>query len=237
LSCVLIVKQIEKDVSFAIWRFYPMTKVVGYIRVSSDKQDLEKQQHLLWQYAQTHQLLIDEFVRVEISSQKSLGERRIEELLAKLESGDTLLVAELSRLGRNMLETLNLVNELIQQEIQLIFVRQPELSTNGPHGQLLLAIYGYIAQTERAYISLRTKQGLAAARAQGKVLGRPKGSKNKDRALDPFRVEILGYLRQGLNIASIMKLINPQLEEPVTYNTYRYYVQTEDDLCQAWQAK
>ncbi len=111
-----------------------MTKVVGYIRVSSDKQDLEKQQHLLWQYAQTHQLLIDEFVRVEISSQKSLGERRIEELLAKLESGDTLLVAELSRLGRNMLETLNLVNELIQQEIQLIFVRQPELSTNGPHG-------------------------------------------------------------------------------------------------------
>ncbi len=102
---------------------------------------------------------------------------------------------------------------------------------------MLLAIYGYIAQTERAYISLRTKQGLAAARAQGKVLGRPKGSKNKDRALDPFRVEILGYLRQGLNIASIMKLINPQLEEPVTYNTYRYYVQTEDDLCQAWQAK
>ncbi len=214
-----------------------MTKVVGYIRVSSDKQNLEKQQHLLWQYAQGHQLLIEEFVQVEISSQKSLRERRVEELLAKLQSGDTLLIAEFSRLGRNMLETLNLVNELIQREIQLIFVRQPELSTNEPHGQLLLAIYSHFAQTEREYISLRTKQGLAAARAQGKVLGRPKGSRNKDRVLNPFRSEILGYLERGLNIASIMKLINPQLEGPVTYNTYRYYVRTEDELLRAWRAK
>ena len=176
-----------------------MKKVIGYIRVSSDKQDLEKQKHLLWQYAQTRQLLIHEFVRVEISSQKSLRERRIEELLLKLEAGDTLLVAELSRLGRNMLETLVLVNELARRDIQIIFVRQPELSTDGPHGQLLLAIYGHFAQTEREYISLRTKQGLAAARAQGKVLGRPMGSKNKHRVLDPFKSEILGYLKQGLS--------------------------------------
>jgi DNA invertase Pin-like site-specific DNA recombinase len=212
-------------------------KVVGYIRVSSDKQDLEKQQHLLWQYAHAHQLLIDEFVRVEISSLKSLRDRRIEELLSMLEAGDTLLVAELSRLGRNMLETLNLIDELIQREVQLIFVRQPELSTDGPHGQLLLAIYGHFAQTEREYISMRTKQGLAAARAQGKVLGRPKGSKNKERVLDPFKSEILGYLKKGLNIASIMKLINPHLAQPVTYNTFRYYVRTEDDLRRVWQAQ
>jgi DNA invertase Pin-like site-specific DNA recombinase len=212
-------------------------RVVGYIRVSSDKQDLEKQQHLLWQYAHAHQLLIDEFVRVEISSQKSLRDRRIEELLSMLEAGDTLLVAELSRLGRNMLETLNLIDELIQREVQLIFVRQPELSTDGPHGQLLLAIYGHFAQTEREYISMRTKQGLAAARAQGKVLGRPKGSKNKERVLDPFKSEILGYLKKGINIASIMKLINPHLAQPVTYNTFRYYVRTEDDLRRVWQAQ
>ena len=86
---------------------------------------------------------------MEISSQKNLRERRIEQILSKLETDDTLLVAELSRLGRNMLETLNMVNELIQREIQLIFVRQPELSTDGPHGQLLFVIYGYFAQTER----------------------------------------------------------------------------------------
>jgi DNA invertase Pin-like site-specific DNA recombinase len=212
-----------------------MGKVVGYIRVSSDKQDLEKQQHLLWQYAQAHQMLIHEFIRVEISSKKSLRERRIEELLSKMETGDTLLVAELSRLGRNMLETLNLVNELIQREIQLIFVRQPELSTDGPHGQLLFAIYGHFAQTEREYISMRTKQGLAAARAQGKVLGRPKGSKNKERVLDPHKDRILEYLEMRLNLAAIMKLVNPELDNPVTYNTFRYFVQHEKDLLNAWQ--
>jgi DNA invertase Pin-like site-specific DNA recombinase len=84
---------------------------------------------------------------------------------------------------------------------------------------------------------MRTKQGLAAARAQGKVLGRPKGSKNKERVLDPFKSEILGYLKKGINIASIMKLINPHLAQPVTYNTFRYYVRTEDDLRRVWQAQ
>jgi len=212
-------------------------QVIGYMRVSSDKQDLEKQKHLLWQYAHSQQIVIDTFVQVEMSTQKSQRERRIEELLALLQAGDLLLVAELSRLGRNMLETLLLVNTLLEKDVQIVFVRQPELSTNGRHGQLLLAIYGHFAQTEREYISLRTKQGLAAARAQGKVLGRPKGSKNKQRVLDPFKAEILRYLQQGLNIASIMKLINPKLPQPVTYNTYRYYVKTEAVLRRAWRAK
>lgn len=212
-------------------------KVIGYIRVSSDKQDWDKQRHLLWEYAQAHQPLIQEFVRGEISATKSLRERRLDELLAMLTEGDTLLVAELSRLGRNMLETLNLGHALIEKGVTLIFVRQPELSTDGPHGQLLLAIYGHFAQTEREYISLRTKQGLAAARAQGKVLGRPKASKNKERVLDPFRTEILDYLTKGLTIATIMKLVNPRLPEPVTYNTYRYYVRHEKELRQVWQSR
>ena len=116
-------------------------------------------------------------------------------------------------------------------------MRQPELSTDGPHGQLLFAIYGYFAQTEREYISMRTKQGLAVARAQGKVLGRPKGSKNKERVLDPHKNRILEYLEMGLNMAAIMKLVNPQLEEPVTYNTFRYFVKHEKDLQNAWQAQ
>jgi DNA invertase Pin-like site-specific DNA recombinase len=76
-------------------------KVVAYIRVSTDKQDLDKQKHLLLEYAQAHQLLINEFIGVEISSQKSREARRIDELLSRLEAGDVLLVAELSRLGRN----------------------------------------------------------------------------------------------------------------------------------------
>jgi DNA invertase Pin-like site-specific DNA recombinase len=212
-------------------------RVIGYVRVSTDQQDVEKQKHLLLEHAQANRLLIDEFVRAEVSSRKSAKERRIDELLSKLEEGDVLLVAELSRLGRNMLQTLNIINELSELGIQISFVRQPELSTTGPHTKLLMAIYSYFAETEREYISLRTKQGLAAARAKGKKLGRPKGSRNKERVLDPHRDQILEYLQMGLNLASVMKIINPQLEEPITYNSYRYFVQREEDLFQAWKGQ
>lgn len=173
--------------------------VIGYIRVSTDTQDLEKQRHLLLEYAQRHQLLIGEFINVEVSSRKDTKERRIDELLAKLDDGDTLIVAELSRLGRNMLETLNTINRLGEQGVRIIFVRQPELSTLGSHTKLLLAIYSYFAEAEREYISVRTKQGLAAARASGKKLGRPKGSRNRVRLLDPFRDQIKEYLGIGLH--------------------------------------
>jgi DNA invertase Pin-like site-specific DNA recombinase len=212
-------------------------KVIGYVRVSTDKQDVEKQKHLLLQYAQTNQLLINEFIHAEVSSTKSTKERRIDELSNKLTAGDLLLVVELSRLGRNMLQTLNIINELSERGVKITFVRQPELSTTGSHGKLLLAIYSYFAETERAYISLRTKQGLAAAKAKGKQLGRPKGSRNQDRVLDPYRATILEYLEMGVNLAAVMKLINPRLEKPLTYNSYRYFVQHEEALLKAWDAQ
>lgn len=209
--------------------------VIGYIRVSTDKQDLEKQRHLLLDYAQREQLLVNEFIHAEVSSMKSTKERRIDELRSKLQSGDILLVAELSRLGRNMLETLNIINELGENGISIIFVRQPELSTTGPHTKLLLAIYSYFAEAEREYISIRTKQGLAAAKANGKRLGRPEGSRNKDRALDPYREQIKSYLQMGLNMASIMKIINNQRERQISYNSFKYFVQHEDDLLKLWR--
>jgi DNA invertase Pin-like site-specific DNA recombinase len=212
-------------------------KVIGYVRVSTDKQDVEKQKHLLLQYAQSHQMLISEFIHAEVSSRKDVKERRIDELLVKLTQGDVLLVAELSRLGRNMLQTLNIINELSEQGVRIAFVRQPELSTTGHQDKLLLAIYSYFAEAEREYISLRTRQGLAAVKAQGKTLGRPRGSRNKERVLDPYKQQIRDYLKMGLNLAAIVKIINPQLDKPITYNSYRYFVQRDEDLFRAWQTQ
>ena len=199
---------------------------VGYIRVSTDEQDLGKQKHLLLEYAQQNRLIIDRFIEAEVSSRKTPQERRIVELSDLLKSGDHLIVAELSRLGRNMLETLNIITALNERGIHITFVRQPELSTTGPHGKLLLAIYSYIAETERDFISMRTRQGLAAARASGKLLGRPKGSRNKTGSvLTPFTEQIRAYLKLGLSVSNIQKLINPLLERGVTHNTFRYFVQ------------
>ena len=212
-------------------------KVIGYIRVSTDKQDLEKQRHLLLDYAQRNQLQVNKFIHAEASSRKDTKDRRIDELLTKLTKGDMLLVAELSRLGRNMLETLNIINELSQNGVSIVFIRQPELSTIGTHTKLLLAIYSYFAEVEREYISMRTKQGLAAARAKGKLLGRPKGSRSKNHILDPYREQIKEYLQMDLNLASIMKIVNNQLERSISYNTLKYFVQHDEELLPLWKAQ
>ena len=209
--------------------------ILGYIRVSTDKQNLENQKHKILEYAHSHKLTIDEFVELEISSKGDLKKRKIDELYLKLHSGDTLICTELSRLGRNMLEILNLIERFNSAGIKLIFVNQPELSTNqnSALSSLLLAIYGYFAQTEREIISERTKQGLAAAKASGKQLGRPKGAKAKVRVLDPFNLEILGLLNMDVAQSSILKIINTKLDKPVTITSLRYHIENTKDLAKA----
>jgi DNA invertase Pin-like site-specific DNA recombinase len=211
-------------------------KVIGYTRVSSDKQDLQKQEHLLLKYAQQQGLRVNDFIRVEISSRKDTKERRIDELLEWLDDGDVLLVAEVSRLGRNMFEVIDIIHQLGENGVEVIFIRQPELSTVGPHRKLLLAIYSYFAEAEREFISVRTKQGLAAAKASGKKLGRPKGSRDKERVLDPHREQMKEYLDLGLSLRRIRTIINPQLERPISYPAYRYFVRQDPELFRAWAA-
>jgi DNA invertase Pin-like site-specific DNA recombinase len=209
-------------------------QVIGYIRVSTEEQDLAKQEHLLLKHAQQHGMHIDDFIQVEISSRHNARQRRIDELLMRLSQGDVLLVAELSRLGRNMFEVINLINQLNANGVQLIFVRQPELSTAGPHGKLLLAIYSYFAEAERDFISVRTQQGLAAARAKGKKLGRPQGSRDKVRVLDPYRGQIQAYLQLKIPLRRIRSILNPQLERPISYPAYRYFVRQDPELLDLW---
>ncbi len=208
---------------------------IAYLRVSTDDQDLHQQEHLLLKYAQQQRIHIDQFIRVEVSTRKSLRQRRIEELVSLLTDGDTLIVAELSRLGRNMFETLDLINMLTGMGVRIIFVRQPELSTTGSHAKLLLAIYSYFAEAEREFISMRTKQGMAAAKASGKHIGRPKGSRDKHRPLDPYRDQIAEYLQLQLPLRRIHSLINKQIDKPLSYSAYRYFVRQDDELLALWQ--
>lgn len=130
-----------------------------------------------------------------------------------------------------------LCNLLSEQEVEVVFVRQPELSTAGPHRKLLLAIYSYFAEAEREIISMRTKQGLAAARASGKKLRRPKGSRDKERVLDSHREQIKEYLQLGISLSRIRTILNPQLERPLSYPSYRYFVRQDTELIELWQGR
>jgi DNA invertase Pin-like site-specific DNA recombinase len=171
------------------------SKNIAYIRVSADKQDLANQRNIILEYAHKQNLKIDRFLEVEISFKQSTKDRKIDELLETLKTGDTILVTEVSKMARNMLQFLNIMEGLNKRQIKVTFVNQLQLSTTGEHSQLLLTIYGYFAELERGFISTRTKQALSALKAKGIKLGRPFGSgKSK---LDPYRSEIEALLKNG----------------------------------------
>ncbi|MGJ0286928.1 recombinase family protein [Aliarcobacter cryaerophilus] len=184
-----------------------MSKYYAYIRVSTDKQTLENQKHKILEFAFNKKIQIEDFIEVEVSSKKTQKERLIDDLFLKLEINDTLVVTELSRLGRNMLEILNLIEKFNSKNIKLIFINQPELSTdNSALSNLLISIYGYFAQTEREIISERTKQGLAVARVKGKILGRQKGQIVKS-MYDEHKEKIEELYKLGLSVQKIVKYI------------------------------
>ena len=152
-------------------------KTVAYLRVSTGSQDLATQKLAILDFTQRRRFTVDAFIESRISSRKSPIERRIEEMLGTLQSGDRLLVSELSRLGRSLGQVL-IVATLIERKIRFIAIKEA-IEVEGKQDlrtKVMIAMFGLFAEVERDLISERTKEGLAAAKAKGKQLGRPKGA-------------------------------------------------------------
>ena len=183
----------------------------AYLRVSTDNQDLANQKLLILDWANSRGLKVDNWLEIAISSRKSTKDRKIDELLLNMQPGDTLIVSELSRLGRSTAEVINLVNELTSRQINLVVVKQG-LELKAGNGQdiatkVMVTIFSLLAELERDLISERTKMGLARARAQGKKLGRPRGSIGKSK-LDGKEEIIKDLLDKGVNKTNIARILN-----------------------------
>ncbi len=156
-----------------------MGKVIGYCRVSCrGKQDLANQRLAILEFARTRDLKIDGFVEIEISSRKSPKQRRIDDLLSMLEQGDSLVVAELSRLGRSVGQVITLVDKLVKMGVRVLCIKEGiDVEGKGDlQTKVMITLFSLFAEIERDLISQRTREGLEAARMKGKLLGRPKGS-------------------------------------------------------------
>ncbi len=207
----------------------------GYLRLYKDKNELIKQKNAINKYAETLDVAVDGFIEVETYSKKMAHEKRIDFLLSKVQKGDTLIVAELSRMGRNILEVLNLLEALKKAGVSVLFAHQNEInmSEENPLLETIEKVFGYFAETERTFISVRTKQGLAAVKAKGIKLGRPKGHKNKERALDGYREEIMELLNLGVNLTAIRKIVNEKMDKSLSYSSYKYFIEHDEALLHA----
>ena len=171
-----------------------MSQTIAYLRTFTDKQDLNNQKLEILEWARKKDLKIDEFVEITISSRKTRKQRRIEEVLEMLTNSDTLIVTELSRLGRSTAEVITRVNELVARNIRVIILKQNlDISQHDMNSKIVIALFSLFAELERDLISLRTKEALAAKRQQGKTLGKPKGL---------FRKANLMLIWSGLKISS-----------------------------------
>lgn len=184
-----------------------MRKIVAYLRASTDKQDLSHQKLELLEYARKKSLSIDEFMEITISSRKTSKQRRIDELLERLNEDDILMVTELSRLGRSTSEVLTLINALAQRNVRVIILKQNlDVSKYDMTSKANLTLFALFADLERDLISLRTKEALASKKRQGQVLGKPKGTIQKskfDKDIEKIK-ELLGY---GLSMRKTAKVL------------------------------
>ena len=197
-----------------------MGKIVAYIRASTDKQDVNNQRLEILEYARTKDLKIDEFIEITISSRKSTKDRRIDELSEKLVDSDTLIVTELSRLGRSTAEVIALVNNLISHHIRLIVIKQNldiQHDRQDMTAKIVVTLFSLFAELERDLISLRTKEALATKKAQGIKLGKPKGIIQKSK-FDQHRETIEELLGLGLSVRKITKYLG--YNNHVGLNTY-----------------
>jgi len=184
-----------------------MSKVVAYMRVSTHKQDTENQELEILRYASGNDINVDHWFKLEISSRKSMRDRRIDELMDMLASGDTLIVSELSRLGRSLSQIVTIVDELIERNVTFIAIKQNMIldGKNDMTAKIQIAMFGVLAEIERGLISDRTRSGLARAKANGKSLGRPKNSQSS--VLDDKMCEIGEMLEKGISKAAIAKML------------------------------
>ena len=184
-----------------------MPKTIAYIRASTNKQDLNNQKLEIFEYTKKNQLDVDEFIQITISSRKTSKDRKIDEMLISLNDADTLIVTELSRLGRSTAEIIGLINALVKKQVRVIAIKQSlDIKQHDMNSKIITALFSLFAELERDLISLRTKEALANKKAQGVQLGKPKGTIQKSK-FDKDIVKIKELLALGLSIRKIAKYL------------------------------
>jgi len=181
--------------------------IYGYIRVSTDRQTVENQRFEINQFCERQVMVVDKWIEEVISGSKSVRERQLGKLLKKMKPGDILVCSELSRLGRNLLMIMGVLNECMNRDIQVWTIKDNYRLGSDINSKVLAFAFGLSAEIERNLISQRTKEALARKRAEGVILGRPKGSKSSRTKLTGQEKKILELLDKKVSYSAIGRLL------------------------------
>ena len=170
--------------------------IYGYIRVSSDKQTVENQRFEIQRFCEQNHLTIDGWIEETISGTKSYTKRQLGRLLRRTQKGDIIICSELSRLGRNLYMIMEILSICMSKECFVWTIKDGYRLGDDIQSKVLAFAFGLSAEIERNLISQRTKEALARLRAEGKHIGRPKGSKTNPTLFRLYKHD--AYIRRAL---------------------------------------
>lgn len=182
--------------------------IYGYIRVSSDKQTVENQRFEISKFCEKQNIVINDWIEETISGTKNYTKRQLGHLLKKVNKDDIIICSELSRLGRNLFMIMEILNICMTKECRVWTIKDNYRLGDDIQSKVLAFAFGLSAEIERNLISQRTKEALARKKAEGVVLGRPKGRKSSPDKYKLSGKEILiqELLKNGTSLRKIAKI-------------------------------
>jgi DNA invertase Pin-like site-specific DNA recombinase len=181
--------------------------IYGYIRVSSDKQTVENQRFEINRFCENQAIVVDKWIEETISGAKTVEERKLGKLLNKMKKDDVMICSELSRLGRNLLMIMGILNQCMKKGVEVWTIKDNYRLGSDINSKVLAFAFGLSAEIERNLISQRTKEALARKRAEGVVLGRPKGRKSSKTKLTGQEKKIKELLDKKVSYSAIGRIL------------------------------
>lgn len=181
--------------------------IYAYLRVSSDKQSVDNQRYEILKYADAKKLSIDTWIEETVSGTKKVEQRKLGPYLNRMQGADLLIVSELSRLGRNLMEVMSILHTCMENEIKVFTVKEKYELGNNINSKVLAFAFSLSADIERQLISQRTKEALARKKSEGKKLGRPKGSLSKETKLSGKEQQIIELLDKKVSYSAIGRIM------------------------------
>ncbi len=193
--------------------------VYAYIRVSTEMQSYDSQEYEIIQFCKAKGITVDKWVLESVSGTTAVEKRTLGKTFRRMKQGDMLLCTEISRLGRNMLMIMSILNFCSSRGIRIRTIKDGfELSDN-INSKIIAFAFALAAEIERNLISQRTKEALALKRASGIRLGRPKGHSKKKESASRRWDEISAMIDKGIPMSQIARCVG------VHRNTLRKYIE------------
>lgn len=181
--------------------------IYAYIRVSCEKQNVENQRYEILKFADEKKSHVDEWVQETASGMKKIADRKLGVLFKHMKEDDVLIVTELSRLGRSMMEIMSILHDCMERDIRVFTTKERYELGNNVNSKVLAFAFGLSAEIERNLISQRTREALAMRKSNGVKLGRPKGKLSKMVKLTGREQEIKKLLVHRVPVAAIARML------------------------------